>query len=43
MRNLNLISLGNFVNAWGAYYGEYSNCMQRPTIKIQSTVNNAQI
>ncbi len=23
MRNLNLISLNNFVSAWGTYYGEY--------------------
>ena len=23
MRNLNVISLNNFVSAWGAYYGEY--------------------
>ena len=26
MRNLNLISLNNFVSARGAYYGEYGIC-----------------
>ena len=37
MRNLNLISLSNFVNARGAYYGEYgrySVCTEKCIVYI---------
>ena len=42
MRSLNLISLSNFVNAWGTYYSEYGRwlCTGRAAKSDPKLINN---